>query len=289
MKHGLRLAHGCFALASPAQPYACFRTSHFTSHGDSLVTGLALDLEALIENSFVSYGFHLMLAAVLYGLIVVFSQKTLAERPSRLLVSLAADEDLGEISEIIPSAATASGAAQLPGAGCQQEEALLAALRDLGVTSISDFRELKCGEFWSQGCVTWSGCSVTEIQLRRLLERDDPLGALSDSFLGLPDLEVLKLEVPIRGNLHSLRNCRKLKELHLSGIEGSLISLQNCTSLESLDITDTKVEGNLLSLRNCNFLRELLLYGSQIEGNLTGSQPWTDQGWWRFAGFAKLH
>lgn len=54
MKHGLRLAHGCFALASPAQPYAGFRTSHFTSHGAGLVTGLALDLEALIENSFVS-------------------------------------------------------------------------------------------------------------------------------------------------------------------------------------------------------------------------------------------
>ena len=271
MKHGLRLAHGCFALASPAQPYACFRTSHFTSHGDSLVTGLALDLEALIENSFVSYGFHLMLAAVLYGLIVVFSQKTLAERPSHLRVSLAADEDLGEISEIIPSPATASGAAQLPGAGCQQEEALLAALRDLGVTSISDFRELKCGEL-DRGCVTWSGCSVTEI---RLYKRDDPLGALSDSFLGLPDLEVLRLRVPIRGNLHSLRNCRKLQELRLSGIEGSLISLQNCTSLEILDIADTKVEGDLLSLRNCNFLRELRLYGSQIEGNLTGLQNCT--------------
>ena len=271
MKHGLRLAHGCFALASPAQPYACFRTSHFTSHGDSLVTGLALDLEALIENSFVSYGFHLMLAAVLYGLIVVFSQKTLAERPSRLRVSLAADEDLGEISEIIPSPATASGAAQLPGAGCQQEEALLAALRDLGVTSISDFRGLKCGEL-DRGCVTWSGCSVTEI---RLYKRDDPLGALSDSFLGLPDLEVLRLRVPIRGNPHSLRNCRKLQELRLSGIEGSLISLQNCTSLEILDIADTKVEGDLLSLRNCNFLRELRLYGSQIEGNLTGLQNCT--------------
>lgn len=97
------------------------------------------------------------------------------------------------------------------------------------------------------------------------------------SFLGLPDLEVLKLEVPpIRGNLHSLRNCRKLKELRLSGIEGSLISLQNCTSLEILEIADTKkVEGDLLSLRNCNFLRELRLYGSQIEGNLTSLQNCT--------------
>ena len=81
-----------------------------------------------------------MLAALLYSLIFVFSQKTLAERPSRLRVSLAADEDSGEkISEITSSAeARASGAEEeeedFPGAGCQQEEALLAALRDLGLS-----------------------------------------------------------------------------------------------------------------------------------------------------------
>lgn len=235
-----------------------------------------------------------MQASFLLYLIFVYSHTILAERPSHAAFSLTVDEIEGQgaserrsynVSVLAPDESNSSGLDDvLPGAGCQQEQALVKALRDLRVQNISDVRKCSSGK----GCVTWTGCSVTGIALRgedlRPATSTNSHFMLSSSFRHLPDLLTLHLHSGwIKGNLNVLNNCSKLQDLRLreTSIKGDLQSLKHCTQLQRLELgkktTNTGkksrdrmiIKGDLSSVSSCSSLKVLNLADTRIKGDLS--------------------